>query len=93
VTLASGSHGGRVLLHVSDTGPGIPADDLPHVFERLYRGGTRRRAPEGAGLGLAITASLVHAMGGTIEVSAVEGAGTTFTVALEAAQVAELATA
>jgi signal transduction histidine kinase len=93
VTLASSRHGGRVLVHVSDTGPGIPADDLPHVFERLYRGGGRRaHAPEGAGLGLAITASLVHAMGGTIEVSSVEGAGTTFTVALEAAHVAELAT-
>jgi signal transduction histidine kinase len=92
VTLASGRHGGRVLLHVSDTGPGIPADDLPHVFERLYRaGGTRVRTPEGAGLGLAITASLVHAMGGTIEVSSVEGAGTTFTVALEGAKVPELA--
>ncbi|HEV3475096.1 MAG TPA: ATP-binding protein, partial [Actinomycetota bacterium] len=75
----------EVEISVSDTGPGIPPDELPHVFNRLYRGSTARTAsPGGAGLGLAIAASLTNAMGGRIAVDSVVGARTTFTVWLPA---------
>ncbi len=82
-----GRHAGdRVEIAVSDDGPGIPAEDLPHVFERLYRGSKARTGfPGGAGLGLAIAASLVEAMGGGIRVESEPGRGTTFIVALPSA--------
>jgi two-component system OmpR family sensor kinase len=74
---------GRVEIAISDAGPGIAPEDLPHVFERLFRGSVARaRSPEGAGLGLAIAASLVHAMDGEIAVESTLGNGTTFTVVL-----------
>ena len=84
--------GGRVTLHakplphqrtlrvlVSDTGPGIPAEDQPHVFERFWRGDrSRTRDRGGAGLGLAISRQLVEAHDGRIWVESQAGAGTTF---------------
>ncbi|MCA1846982.1 MAG: ATP-binding protein [Actinobacteria bacterium] len=74
---------GRVVVEVADNGPGIPAPDLPHVFDRFYRGSAARRGvPGGAGLGLAIVGSLVEAMGGTVSVSSAEGVGTTFSIRL-----------
>jgi heavy metal sensor kinase len=79
VTLAS--QGDLAVLTVSDTGPGIPAEDLPRVFERFYRG-DKSRTGGNAGLGLAISKALVEAHGGAIEVSSKENAGTTFTVRL-----------
>jgi two-component system OmpR family sensor kinase len=76
---------GEVVLDVADTGPGIPAGDLPRVFDRFYRGSSARRGvPGGAGLGLAIVASLVEAMGGSVSVSSTVGAGTTFSIRLPA---------
>jgi two-component system sensor histidine kinase BaeS len=88
VTLAArrvGAGGGAVVIDVADTGPGIPAADLPHVFDRFYRGSAARRGvPGGAGLGLAIVASLVEAMGGQVSVSSTEGVGTTFSIRLNA---------
>jgi two-component system OmpR family sensor kinase len=76
---------GEVVLDVADTGPGIPAADLPHVFDRFYRGSAARRGvPGGAGLGLAIVASLVEAMGGSVGVRSVPGQGTTFSIRLPA---------
>ena len=75
------SQGGLAVLTVSDTGPGIPAEDLPRVFERFYRG-DKSRTGGNAGLGLAISKAIVEAHGGTIEVSSKENAGTTFTVRL-----------
>lgn len=71
-----------VTVSVADTGPGIPADALPSIFERFYRvPGTERRAV-GTGLGLAITQQIVEAHGGEISVSSEEGHGTTFTFTL-----------
>jgi two-component system OmpR family sensor kinase len=55
--------GGQVIIEVSDDGPGVPPDQLPHIFERFYRGGARSRRP-GSGLGLAIAAEIASAHGG-----------------------------
>ncbi len=86
IALSSRRENGRVLLHVSDNGSGIPREELPHVFERFYRGGKERAStPDGSGLGLAIARSLVAAMGGSIEVRSTQGVGTTFAVTLPAA--------
>ena len=73
------------VLTVSDTGIGISAEDLPHVFERFYRADkSRARANGRSGLGLAICKAIVDAHGGTIEVSSQPGAGSTFTLRLPA---------
>ncbi len=70
-------------LAVSDTGPGIPAGDVQHVFERFYlydKIGKDR--PVGSGLGLAIVEQLVRAMGGEVSVDSRPGEGATFVVDL-----------
>jgi signal transduction histidine kinase len=73
-------------IAVSDTGPGIPADDLPDAFERFHlRRRHGRGSPDGAGLGLAIVRDLSEAMGGTVAVESEEGHGTVFTVRLPSA--------
>ncbi len=62
---------GEVLIEVADSGPGVPADILPRVFERFVRAeASRNRSHGGAGLGLAICANIVHAHGGTITATA-----------------------
>ena len=71
------------LLQVADTGEGIPAEDVPHIFERFYRVDKARSSHRGGtGLGLAICKAIVDAHGGSIEVSSQPGAGSTFTVRL-----------
>jgi signal transduction histidine kinase len=69
-------------LRVVDDGPGIPAERLPHLFDRFYRGGTlaRGRDDGGAGLGLAIAREIAQGYGGTIAVESTVGRGTAFTV-------------
>jgi heavy metal sensor kinase len=81
VRIAAQSQNGMAVLTVSDTGAGISAEDLPHVFERFYRA-DKSRSTGGNGLGLAISKAVVEAHGGTIEVSSTENVGTTFTVRL-----------
>ncbi len=72
-----------IAMTVQDTGRGIPAADLPHVFDRFYRSEqSRNRSHGGAGLGLAIARQLVESMGGTITVQSQIGEGTRFTVRL-----------
>ena len=74
-------------IAVDDTGEGIPAEDLPNVFERFYRvDKSRARATGGAGLGLAIAKSLVGAHGGKIEVRSQEGKGSRFLFTLPVVQ-------
>jgi signal transduction histidine kinase len=72
----------QAQLIVKDNGPGIPQEDLPHIFERFYRGEKSRRRSKGTGfgLGLSIAYWIVRSHGGTIEVTSKEGQGTTFTV-------------
>jgi len=75
----------RVRVTVQDTGEGIPADELPHIFERFYRTDhDRSRDTGGSGLGLAIARSLVEAHGGRIWVDSVEGKGSAFVFELPA---------
>ena len=74
----------RHTIRVRDSGPGIPSEALPHIFERFWRGDTARSASGGSGLGLAIVQALVAAHDGAIKVTSVQGEGTTFEVSLAA---------
>lgn len=83
VRLALRAEGPGARISVSDTGPGIEAADVPHIFERLYVAQRYRPArPEGSGLGLAIVKELAEAMGGTAGVSSEPARGTTVSVTL-----------
>ena len=64
-TIAATTTGDRVAIEVSDDGPGVPPDKLPHIFERFYRAGSQ--GTRGSGLGLAIAAEIAAAHGGTAE--------------------------
>jgi two-component system phosphate regulon sensor histidine kinase PhoR len=81
ITVTARADGGKLVVAVSDTGVGIPEDDLPRVFERFYKA-DRARAGGGTGLGLAIAKHVVEAHGGRIWVESVEGKGSTFSFTL-----------
>jgi signal transduction histidine kinase/DNA-binding response OmpR family regulator len=73
--------GGEIALSVTDTGVGVPPDELPRLFERFYRvRGTESRTHEGTGIGLALVQELAKLHGGTVTAASVFGQGTTFTV-------------
>ncbi len=74
---------GRAVLRVGDTGTGIRPDELPRIWDRLFRGDTSR-AERGLGLGLSLVKAIVEAHGGTVEVVSQPGRGSTFTVVLPA---------
>ena len=83
VSLAARIEGNAVLLTVSDTGQGIPEEDVPHLFERFYRADKSRSRIQGRnGLGLAICKAIVDAHGGSLEVSSQFEVGSTFTLKL-----------
>lgn len=73
---------GAIEVTVRDSGPGIPREELPRIFERFYRGDKSRSRGSGAGLGLAIAKEIVEAHGGRIEVDSVLGQGSEFRVIL-----------
>ncbi|RIV24399.1 sensor histidine kinase [Alicyclobacillaceae bacterium I2511] len=81
VRVETARSGNEVQMRVTDTGPGIPPEDLPHIFERFYRvDKARMRSKGGNGLGLAIVHELVNLYGGTISAASVTGQGTVMTV-------------
>jgi signal transduction histidine kinase len=89
VTLGLGKVDDQARLTIQDTGPGIPSEDLPHVFERFYRGEksrTRSRDGKGFGLGLSIAYWIIRNHGGSIEVESTMGEGSTFSVLLPLAE-------
>jgi len=86
VTARLVSEGGYVRVEISDTGPGIPPEDLPHVFEPLYRGGKERGTP-GTGLGLTIVRAILDQHGAPINLHSRPGKGTTFTFRLPVARI------
>jgi len=83
VTLTSYIEGSEVVLQVADTGPGIPAEAVPHIFDRFFRvDPSRTKSSGGSGLGLAICRDIVDAHGGAITVHSELGSGSAFTVRL-----------
>lgn len=83
VTVRVASDGDQAILSVSDTGTGIPAAELPHIFERFHRvEGARGRSYEGSGIGLALIQELAKIHGGTVRVDSRVGEGSTFCVSL-----------
>lgn len=78
VTVAAGPAADQVTMEVRDTGAGIPAEAVPHVFDRFYKSDESR----GMGLGLAIAKNLADAHGGQLTVASVPGQGTTFRLSL-----------
>ncbi|HTZ02891.1 MAG TPA: ATP-binding protein [Xanthobacteraceae bacterium] len=83
IAVRLGARDGRVALTVRDTGVGIPASELPHVFERFHRvEGQRGRTYEGSGIGLALVRELVALHGGEVGVESEVGRGTAFTVVI-----------
>jgi signal transduction histidine kinase len=81
VSLGVQRENARALLRVTDTGRGIPPDDIPRIWERLFRGDVSR-TERGLGLGLSLVKAVVEAHGGTIAVESTVGRGSVFTVAL-----------
>jgi len=87
ITVAAVKQGDWVEVSVSDTGEGIPAEDLPNIFERFYRvDRSRARATGGSGLGLTIAKRLVEAHGGTITAQSKLGKGSHFSFTLPIAE-------
>jgi signal transduction histidine kinase len=88
ITLQAESVQNEMQIQVRDTGRGIPAAALPHVFERFYQADSSRPGGEkhAAGLGLAIVLEIVQAHGGRISVRSQEGQGTTFLINLPLSQ-------
>lgn len=83
ITAAWAMEGGAAIIRVTDTGPGISAENLPRIFDRFYRiDQSRNQASGGSGLGLSISRWIAEAHGGTLTVESAPGRGSTFTARL-----------
>lgn len=85
VRVTGAANNGVLTLAISDTGPGISDEALPHIFERFYRSDTARSGGAHTGLGLAIAKAIIEAHGGQLDASSEPGHGATFTITLPAA--------
>ncbi len=81
VTIGTGPSGAEAVLRVTDTGTGIPAEDLPRIFDRFWRGQQATQV-SGSGIGLAVAAELAQAHGGRLSASSEPGRGTQMTLIL-----------
>jgi heavy metal sensor kinase len=91
VEVSAERQGASAVVTIRDTGEGIAAEHLPHIFERFYRvDQSRSRSQGGTGLGLSIARSIVSAHGGTIQVASAPGEGARFTVVLPLNHAAEI---
>jgi signal transduction histidine kinase len=79
--ITSGRNGDRVFIEVSDTGAGIPPENVPKIFEPFF---TTKEVGEGTGLGLAVCYGILTEHGGSLDVQSTVGVGTTFTMLLPA---------
>jgi heavy metal sensor kinase len=83
VVVSTHGTGGDLSLSVRDTGPGIPAESIPHIFERFYQGDPSHGEHSGAGLGLSIAQMIAKAHGSEITVESAPGRGSCFSLALK----------
>ena len=86
IDIAITRDGGKIVVTVRDYGAGIPEAELPFVKEKFYKGSSKQR---GSGIGLAVTDEIVSLHGGTLDIASTQGAGTTVTVTLPAADAEE----
>jgi signal transduction histidine kinase len=89
VVVAAGAAGGAARVTVTDTGIGISPDDVPHIWDRLYRG-DRSRSERGLGLGLSLVRAIALAHGGQVSVESTPGRGSAFTLQLPAQPLAKM---
>ena len=81
ILISAGVEGHQAVISVRDTGIGIPAEETPEIWDRLYRGDKSRSQP-GLGLGLSVVRAIVHAHKGDVEVNSEPGVGSDFTIRL-----------
>jgi CheY-like chemotaxis protein len=86
ISVTGESDGERIRIGVTDTGPGIPEDQIPRLFTPFDRLGAEQTEVEGSGLGLTLSKRLLEAMGGDLRVDTMQGEGTTFWIELAAVE-------